>query len=160
MKFLRAIRFDQSDDQVFARSAIPDEWCISGGFEFADAAPEDLVGKTRQAFANGFLGIPSFGRTTFATVGEIDALAYEDVVRALARHFVDVYGAPGEAEARAAAEDEAAFVGELCAEVPVNTVFTVRRVMEDGEIREEFREIAAPGEPKHARIWDVVADEP
>lgn len=160
MKFLRVIRFDQSDEQVFATPAVPDEWCISGGFEFADADPSELVGKTRQAFANGFLGVPSFGRSTFATVGEIAEGAHEDVVRALARHFIEVYGAPGETEARAAAEEEAAFVRDLCAGVPINTVFTVRRVLDDGEIREEFREIAAPGEPKHARIWDVVADEP
>ncbi len=55
-----------------------------------------------------------------------------------------------------AAGDEMGFIADLCAEKPVNAVFTVyRRLDDDGNIREEFREIAAPGAPRHARIWDV-----
>ena len=41
----------------------------------------------------------------------------------------------------------------------MNTVFTVRRVLEDGQVREEFREITPPSEPRHARIWEVAEDD-
>ena len=60
------------------------------------------------------------------------------------------------AAATAAADEEIAFIADLCAQKPVNTVFTVyRRLDEDGNIREEFREITPPGETRHARVWDV-----
>lgn len=159
MKLLRVIRFDHSDDHVFARAAPADEWCVSGGFEFADLDEASLTGKTRQAFANGFLGLPSFGRSTFVTVAEIGEADRDALIRLLAQHFVDVYGAPDPDAAEAAAADEVGFACELCAEKPINTVFTVRRTLDEGRIREEFREIAPPGEPRHTRIWDVVEDD-
>ena len=36
IKVLRTIRFDASDDTVFAHAAGPDEWAVSGAFAFAD----------------------------------------------------------------------------------------------------------------------------
>ncbi|MGB7204344.1 MAG: DUF6505 family protein, partial [Anderseniella sp.] len=36
MKVLRTIRFDQSDDHVFALAAQPDEIALSGAFAFLD----------------------------------------------------------------------------------------------------------------------------
>ena len=68
MRFLRAIRFDESDTRIFERAALPGEWAIPGTFVFADADPETLGGKVRQAFAYGFLGIGSFGWSTFVEV--------------------------------------------------------------------------------------------
>lgn len=155
MKFLRAIRFDQSDLAVYAAAADEREWAVSGAFEFARLEAGALAGKTKQAFANGFLGLPSFGRTTFATVAAMSEAEHVAVAGHLARHFIDAYGAP-QADAAAAADDELGFITDLCAEKPVNAVFTVyRRLDGDGNIREEFREIAPPGAPRHARIWDV-----
>ena len=46
------------------------EWAVSGAFQFGATEPQDMTGKLKQAFANGFLGVDSFGRSTFATVGE------------------------------------------------------------------------------------------
>ncbi len=156
MKFLRAIRFDPSDLAVYARPADEREWVVSGAFEFAVPHGPELAGKTRQAFANGFLGLPSFGRSTFATVASMAEAEQRDIAARLVRHFVHVLGAPDEAAAARAADEEMAFIADLCAEKPINTVFTVyRRLDADGNIREEFREIAPPGEPRHARVWDV-----
>ena len=156
MKFLKVIRFDASDDHVYEPAARDGEWAVSGCFSFALLEADALVGKTKQAFANGFLAIPSFGRATFTTVSEIGPAKHDALAEALADHFIDRYGAPGPAEARRAAEEELAFVAELCAEKPINTVFTVRRELaEDGNIREAFRVVQAPGEPQHARIWDI-----
>ena len=159
MKLLRVIRFDHSDDNVFEKAAQTDEWCIPGGFEFADLESSDLTGKTRQAFANGFLGLPSFGRSTFATVAEIAQADRDAIAQMLAQHFVEHYGAPDHAAAQSAAREEIDFAVDMCADKPINTVFTVRRTLDDGEIREEFREIAPPGEPRHTRIWDIVEDD-
>src|SRR5262249_15189795 len=58
MKLLKTIRFDASDERVFDLAAAPDEWAVSGALAFAGAAPNSLTGKSRQAFANGFLGLP------------------------------------------------------------------------------------------------------
>lgn len=161
MKFLRTIRFDASDDNVYEVAAGPDEWAISGAFAFTGLAPEEVKGKLRQGFANGFLGLTSFGRSTFATVAEIDAEELVMVQRTLATHFVERYGAPNKDAALTAAQEEADFVRELCEDSLVNTVFTVRRLFdEDGEIREEFRIVKAPGgQPLHTRIWSIEEDD-
>ncbi len=159
MKFLRVIRFDGSDDHVFENAARPDEWALPGGFEFAGIRDEQVVGKTRQAFANGFLGIPSFGRSTFATISEMSGDDHDELLGVLSNRFVEVYGAPSRDDALAAARSEADFVIDLCAGEPVNTVFTLRRILEDGEIREEFRIITPPSEPIHTKVWQVVEDD-
>lgn len=160
MKLLRTVRFDASDSSVFARGAAPDEWAVSGAFAFAHLPAEALTGKTRQAFANGFLSLDSFGRSTFVTVAAIDRRERDAAVEALAAHLVAEYGAPDLAAARPAAEDEVAFAEELCRGAPINTVFTVRRTLRpDGGIGEEFRIVTPPSEPLHTRIWDVVHDD-
>ncbi len=159
MKFLRVIRFDGSDDHVFETAARPDEWALPGGFEFAGIEAGQITGKTRQAFANGFLGLPSFGRSTFATISEMTQDDYDGAIKVLSQQLVDFYRAPSEDEARSAARSEVDFVIDLCAQEPINTVFTLRRVLDDGEIREEFRIITPPSEPLHAKVWQVVEDD-
>ncbi len=161
MKLLRTIRFDGSDDYVFAEAAPTDEWAVSGGFAFATLNESALTGKVKQAFSNGFLGLPSFGRSTFVTVAEITDAERDHVAEMLAAHFVEVYGAPDVATAMPAALEEIAFVSELCEEALINTVFTVRRTFDDdGEIREAFRTIQPPTDkPLHSRIWEMVDDD-
>jgi hypothetical protein len=161
MKLLKTIRFDASDERVYEVAAAPEEWAVSGAFAFAGLVPDKIAGKTRQAFANGFLGIASLGRSTFATVAEATAADLEAIEQGLAAHFVAALGAPGLDAAWPAAKGEAGFVLELCREAPINTVFTVRRRWDgDGQIREEFRTIRPPaGEPVHAKIWTTVDDE-
>jgi hypothetical protein len=162
MKLLKTIRFDASDERVFERAAAPEEWAVSGAFAFSGLAPADVTGKMRQAFANGFLGVASFGRSTFATVSEATETDRAALEAALAQHFVARYAAPSLEAALPAAREEAAFAADLCRDAAVNTVFTVRRTWrQDGSIKEEFRTIRppTPGEPVHARIWTVVDDE-
>lgn len=159
MKLFRTIRFDQSDDRVFDPAAGPDEWAISGAFAFSALEPGAIRGKAKQAFSNGFLSLESFGRATFVSVAEIAGGTRSGLVDALADHFVTRYGAPDREAARPVAEAEIGFAADLAGEAPINTVFTVRRVVDDsGEIREEFRTVTPPSEPMHTRIWDVVDD--
>lgn len=161
VKFLSTIRFDTSDGQVFERAAEQGEWAVSGAFAFAERQPGDIAGKERQAFANGFLGLASFGRSTFASVAEMSGEERATVERALAGHLVADYGAPDEETALPAAREEVEFVIGLCADSLINTMFTVRRHFDgEGHIREEFRTIQAPSsQPLHSRIWNVVDDE-
>jgi hypothetical protein len=160
MKLLKTIRFDASDERVFEHAAGPDEWAVSGAFAFAGLAAEAITGKTRQAFANGFLGLASLGRSTFATVAQALPADLEEIEQLLAAHFVSGHGAPGLAAALPAARQEAQFVVDLCRDAPIGTVFTVRRTLDaGGHIKEEFRTIRAPAaEAQHARIWTVVDD--
>lgn len=139
----RAIHFDDSDQRVFAAPARTGEYCISGGFEFSNWAESDLVGKARQAFANGWFGLETGGRVTFVAVtqietGELDALAHH-----LASHFVTYYGAPSVAAALPVAQEELAHMADLCADHAPNTLLTVARALTDGGVRETYRVIKA-----------------
>ncbi len=163
MKLLRTIRFDVSDTFVFDKAAEPGEWAVPGAFAFAHLAADDLKGKTRQAFANGFLGLSSFGRSTFATVGEALPEDEAQMVEMLASHFIEAWGAPTLDEAREVARDEVAFVADLVKDADINTVFALRRSFDgDGGMKEEFRTLQKQSlEDQHAnaRIWSVVDDE-
>ncbi len=159
-KILRTIRFDSSDDNVFVAPAGPDEIALSGAFAFAGMGMEEIRGKTRQAFANGFLALPSLGRATFVSIGEATENEFNDAVDALARLFMDDYEAPDHDAAREAAREEMEFSCELASGKPLNTLLTVHRTLtEEGAIHEEYREITPPGQERpHTRIWDI-ADE-
>lgn len=161
IKVLKTIRFDQSDDHVFDHPSGVEQIAVPGGFAFAHLAESDVTGKTKQAFANGFLDVENFGRSTFVTVGLVNSDERDLALRSLAQHFVDVYGAPDLDSALEAATAEFAFVEELTSDALINTVFTVRRWFDEaGEIREEFRTIKPPTDkPLHARIWSVEDDE-
>jgi Family of unknown function (DUF6505) len=141
-RFLKTIRFDASDSFAFPLAAEPDEWAISGGFAFADAEPQELKGKPRQAFANGFLGLTSYGYATFTSVANLTDDDREAIIERLAQHFVDRYGAPSITEARDAAVGEVKFIEELVADCMINTLFCVSRSFDgDGQIVEAFRKL-------------------
>ncbi|KAF0676957.1 DUF6505 family protein [Profundibacterium mesophilum] len=143
MNLARAIHFDESDRNVFNNPARTGEWCISGGFEFSNWGEADLVGKARQAFANGWLGIETFGRVTFVAVTKIEPAELAQLEAGLAQHFVDLYGAPSLEEALPVARDELEHMAELCAGHDPNTLLTVARELSETGLREGFRVIAA-----------------
>lgn len=139
----RAIHFDESDRNVFHNPARTGEWAVSGGFEFSNWAQGDLVGKARQAFANGWLGVETFGRVTFVATTQIEDAEYAALTDHLAQHFVDVYGAPNLNAARPVAAEELSHMADLCADHAPNTVLTVLRELTDAGVREQFRYIEA-----------------
>ncbi|MFT7059190.1 MAG: hypothetical protein ACJASV_001697 [Pseudorhodobacter sp.] len=139
----RAIHFDESDRNVFHNPARTGEWAVSGGFEFSNWAQGDLVGKARQAFANGWLGIETFGRVTFVATTQIEDTEYDVLLTHLAQHFVDVYGAPSLEAALPVAADELTHMVDLCADHAPNTVLTVLRELTDSGVREQYRYIEA-----------------
>lgn len=142
MLLARAIHFDESDQRVYFNPARTGEWAISGGFEFSNWSEADLTGKARQAFANGWLGVETFGRVTFVAVTTIEPAEIEALTDALAQHFVDVYGAPSLEAARPVASEEIAHMADLCAEHEANTLLTVARELTDAGVKEQFRSIA------------------
>jgi hypothetical protein len=139
----RAIHFDESDRNVFHNPARTGEWAVSGGFEFSNWAQGDLVGKARQAFANGWLGVETFGRVTFVATAQIEQVEFDALLRQLAQHFVDVYGAPNLEAALPVALEELEHMAELCADHAPNTVLTVLRELTEAGVREQFRYIEA-----------------
>jgi hypothetical protein len=154
MLFPKTIQMDASDRHVFANAAEPGELAVSGGFVFADMAPAALSGKTRQAFANGFLGTGSFGWSSFVAVAEITTQEYDTVIAALAAHFVAHYGAPDLDAAMPAARAEAQFAADLCA-YPINTLLCVARESAPDGIREQFRCVEPWRNTQHAPVWTI-----
>ncbi len=141
MKLARAIHFDESDTHVFHSPARTGEWCISGGFEFSNWGEGDLEGKARQAFANGWLGLETFGRVTFVAVTQIEQAERERLADALAAHFVQLYGAPSIEAALGVAREEIAHMSELCDDHDPNTLLTVARELTEAGVHEAYRAI-------------------
>ena len=71
MKFARTITLDESDSRIFEEIASAGEWAISGSFEFSNWKEDEITGKKKQSFSNGWLGLTSFGRATFVGVTSI-----------------------------------------------------------------------------------------
>lgn len=72
MNLARTIHFDESDTRIFHCHARTGDWAISGGFEFSNWGEADLTGKARQAFANRWLRLETFGRAAFVAVTQIE----------------------------------------------------------------------------------------
>ncbi|SFA91333.1 hypothetical protein SAMN05421688_1703 [Poseidonocella pacifica] len=148
MKLARAIHFDESDQRVFHSPARTGEWCITGGFEFSNWGEADLVGKARQAFSNSWLGMETWGRVTFVAVTQIEAAEYARLEELLTLHFMEMYGAPDREAARPVAQEELAYMVELCEDHQPNTLLTVARELTETGVRESFRAI----EPSEAGL--------
>ena len=139
----RAIHFDESDQRIFHSPARTGEWCISGGFEFSNWEEGDLTGKARQAFANGWLGIETFGRVSCVAVTKVEPHEIEALADSLAEHFVEIYGAPDLQSARSVALDELAHMSDLCADQSANSLLTVSRELTEAGVKEAYRVVEA-----------------
>lgn len=143
MMLARAIHFDESDMNIFHAPARTAEWCISGGFEFSNWSEADLTGKARQAFANGWLGVETFGRVSVVAVTQIEPPELDILVTSLAQHFVDIYGAPSLEAAQDVAREEVMQMVEICEGQPANTLLLVSRELTDAGVKESYRIVEA-----------------
>ncbi|TYO90477.1 DUF6505 family protein [Oceanicella actignis] len=141
LKLARTLRLDDSDALVFERPAEPFEWAISGAFEFSNWTEADLAGKRRQAFANGWLGLESFGRATLVAVTAISPAEYDALIERLSAHFVERYGAPDLEAARGPAREELEHMRAMCEDQPDNAILTVSRELVPAGVKESFRVI-------------------
>jgi hypothetical protein len=159
MKFPRAIRLDESDTQVYDKPANPGEWAVPGSFVFLHRNPSELGGKELQAFGHGFLGTESFGWSTLVQVAEISESQYEDVIRRLATHFVEHYGAPDIDTALPAAREEAGFAVSIC-DHQLHTLLMLERESGDDGIVERFKVVRLnAADHSKMKLWGVVDDD-
>jgi hypothetical protein len=164
-QLLRTIRLDASDTIVFERAAAAGEWAVPGTFMFWDDDAPALAGRRRQAFRAGFLGLSSFGWSTLAVVVEASAAERATAIASLAAHLLAEHGAPDQAAAAAAAEDEIAFAESLARHPPQTLVALTRAVTVDGAISEQFRTFhaadaaRATAMPCSAGAFAVIEDE-
>ncbi len=158
MKFLRAIRLDNSDSEVYELASEPGEWAVPGSFEFLDMDPQSLQGKQLQAFKSGFLGTRSFGWTTLVEIAEIDDDEYQQVIDRLAVHFLEHHGAPHIAAALPAAGDEAHYASTVC-EYPLATLLAIEREFGEEGVVESLKVIKPnAGDHSDMKLWAIEKD--
>ena len=155
MKFLRAVRLDDSDCHVYEQASEPGEWAVPGSFAFLDMDPRTLEGKPLQAFNSGFLGTRSFGWTTLVEIAEIDDDEYQQVIDRLATHFMEHYGAPHIAAALPAAGEEAHYASTIC-EYPLATLLAVERDFGEEGIVESLKVVKPKaGNHSNVKLWAI-----
>ncbi len=150
MKFLRSIRLDDSDSQVYETACEPGEWAVPGSFAFLDLDPQSLTGKQQQAFMSGFLGTRSFGWATLVEIAEIDDDEYQQVIDRLAAHFMEHYGAPHIAAALPVAGEEADYATTIC-EYPLGTLLAIERNFGEEGIVESLK-VVKPNAGDHSKM--------
>jgi hypothetical protein len=159
LKLARTIRFDSSDLNIFDSASEEGEWAISGSFMFAGISDDALVGKTRQAFANGFVGLSSFGFSTLVTVASASDEMREALIQTLAGRFVEEFGAPSHHDAEQAAREEIDFMADICSEHKTGTLLSITRSLSEQGIKESFRSIAKADSCAEQQIWTIIDDE-
>lgn len=128
MKFLKAVRLDDSDARIYAEeggAATDGEWVVAGGYAVCDLA--DGHRRLPCHCDTTFIAVSSRGRCTVAEIADIDAAAYAKLSEQLAQHFLRDLGAPSPEAAREAAEDECAYTADLAAGFPADVWITVKR---------------------------------
>lgn len=160
MRFLRALRLDDSDEAIYPRAAGAGEWVVPGTFvfTFSDRDPEKLDSGERQAFRHGFLGLESFGWSTLAVVVEMPEHERRRVLERLAWHFIEHYGAPDMDAALEEARREVAFCESLCTP-DINTVLSLQRELGEDGVREAFRVHRPRAEWESAPVFRMEPEE-
>lgn len=158
MKLAKTIQLDVSDTHVFEHPAEVGEWAITGTFAFVDSDPSTWSSKQQLAFRVAWLGIGSFGNSTFVQVADISTHQYEQAVRALALHLIESYNAPGQEAATRAARQEIDDMITMC-DHPPGTLLAIERAIADENITEKTSVLAPPREAGHAKIWTIVEDD-
>jgi len=141
LRLLRVLRLDDSDSEVYLPAARAGEFAVPGTFMFTfdDVPPERLGGSAAEAFRRGFLGTETVGWATLVTIAEATETERRTVRERLTHVFIERFGAPDESAAREQADEELAFVDELC-QRPTNTILSLERsVDDDGHVEEQFR---------------------
>ncbi|HXF67942.1 MAG TPA: DUF6505 family protein [Burkholderiales bacterium] len=139
MKFLKAVRLDDSDARILAEeggAAEDGEWVVSGGYAVCDLARGHRTARCH--CDTTFVAVASQRRCTLAEVAEIDEATYARLKEALARYFLESLGAPCAEAAREAAEEECAYTADLAAGFPTEVWITVRREPSEQGVGERY----------------------
>lgn len=139
MKFLKAVRLDDSDTRILAGeggAAEDGEWVVSGGYAVCDLAQGHR--EPRCHCDTTFVAVGARRRCTIAEVAKMDEEAYARVKQALTRHFIDDLGAPTAEAAARAADDECTYTAGLAAGFPAEVWITVKREPTEDGIGERY----------------------
>ena len=158
MKLAKTIQLDVSDTHVFERPAKVGEWAITGTFSFVDSDPSNWTSKQQLAFRTAWLGIGSFGNSTFVQVVEISNHEYEQAIQTLSKYLTDVHNAPSQGAAKSASQQEIDDMVAMC-DHPPGTLLSIERSIADQNITEKTSVLAPSGSSSHAKIWEIVEDD-
>ena len=139
MKFLKAVRLDDSDSHVYAAhggAAEDGEWMVSGGYAVCDLAKGHRTETCH--CGTSFISVESHGRCTIAEVCHIEPHEYEGIQKELIRHFMEDLGAPSPKAAREAADEECAYTADLAAGFPNEVWISVHRQPSEEGIAERY----------------------
>jgi uncharacterized protein DUF6505 len=129
-KLLRAVRLDDSDEQVFREcgAARDGEWVTTAGFAVRDAMTGD-----------SFMAVASPARCTIAEVAEATDEELAEVIEAFAWELARKWNAPSFEAARSLAEEELRHTAEVCETLAPEVWITVKRSrLEDGNLEEQY----------------------
>jgi hypothetical protein len=140
-KLLRAVRLDDSDEQVFRAcgAAADGAWVVTGGYAACqfDTAPRCDPPCHCEA---SFVAVGTRQRCTIAEVAEASQAEAEQLADTLAWHLVKGWGAPSWEVAREVAEEELRHTEEVCQTLEPEVWITVKRARRaaDGALEEQY----------------------
>lgn len=138
-KFLKAVRLDDSDDQLYRGAACDaDEWVTSGGFAVCDLARGYRCDPPCHCDAS-FLSLTRHARCTLAEVVDVTDADLEIFKDQMTQHLMFDWKAPDESTARGLAEDEVRYTADLAGSFAGEVWITVKRTPGvDGAIEEKY----------------------
>ena len=154
MKLAKTIQLDTSDKNIFEVSANPNEWAISDTFTFVDGNPDTWPKKHQFAFQSAWLGLPSFGYSTFVQVTNIKEFKYKIIIKNLRKILMNIYNAPNLKAAEQAAKGEIDDMVSLC-DHPDGTLLAMERQIVNDTITESVRKINTDKNIKTSNAWSI-----
>ena len=145
MKLAKTLQIDVSDTHVFDRVAEVGEWAITGTFAYIDSDPSSWSSKKQLAFRTGWLGIGSFGYSTFVQTTVISTQQFTQTLQILAAYLNEEYNAPSQEAATMAARQELDDMANLC-DHPPGTLLAIERTITEQNISEITRIIPPTNE--------------
>ena len=156
MKFAKTIRFDKSDLNIFPLASEEGELAVVGTFNFYNLKQDDLKGKVKQAFSNGFMGCTTFGYSTLVSLVNIKEKELQQLKTNLGKFLIDNFGAPSQEMAEEAANEEINFMLDLCKNHEIGSLLSLSRTWEADGIKEKFRNLPKADSCAEQKIWTFV----
>ena len=141
-KFLKAVRLDNSDAELYQQGGAcdEDEWVTSGGFAVCNLG-EGYRCEPRCYCDSSFMSLTRRARCTLAEVVEVEDADLEIFKDQMAQHLLFDWKAPDFDTARGVADEEINYTAELAATFPTEVWITVTRSPgEEGAIDEKYNQ--------------------
>ena len=139
-RFLKAVRLDNSDAELYRQDGAcdEDEWVTSGGFAVCNLAEGYRCDPPCHCDAS-FLSLTRRARCTLAEVVEVNDADIEIIKDQMTQHLLFDWKAPDFATARELVDEEIAYTMDLAGSFPTSVWITVKRSPgPDGAIEEKY----------------------